>query len=390
MIKNTTRATGLLILLFLAAGAPVFGADAIKLKVTAELANIRLKPSIGSVIIRQIPQGEILEAVRQEGEWYLVKIEPDESGAATGYVHESLVMPLEEGSRPDRKVKAEEPVAKKREPQRTEPAAAESAAAEGERTSAGWSFSISGGGNYTLAGYLNSAAQGLADYLGEQSALDADKLVSPARMSFMFGGEIGIPLFSWLQLAIGADFYSSTKSSLLTYGSGAAPPTFSAKPRFQAVPVSAALKIYPIDSFYLKLGAAFFIANCGYYYRYDSALYWQEWEGSAHVAALGLCGGLGYEKSISGSFSLIFEVLGQYAPLTGFRGTGTYQDSTMAEPLTEDGKLWAYDASVKSQSVFPLLLVRSQKPTEAYVENVRAATIDFSGLSLRAGVKIKL
>jgi hypothetical protein len=380
---------GLLMLLFLAAGAPVFGADAIKLKVTAELANIRLKPSIGSVIIRQIPQGEILEAVRQEGEWYLVKIEPDESGAATGYVHESLVMPLEEGSRPDRKIKAEEPAAKKQERQRTEPPAAETGA-EGERTSAGWSFSISGGGNYTLAGYLNSAAQGLADYLGDQSALDADKLVSPAHMSFMFGGEFGIPLLSWLQLAIGADFYSSTKSSLLTYGSGSASPTFSAKPSFQAVPISAALKIYPLDSFYLKLGATFFVANCGYYYRYDSALYWQEWEGTAHVAALGLCGGLGYEKSISGSFSLIVEVLGQYAPLTEFKGTGTYQDSTMAEPTSEDGKLWAYDASVKNKTVFPLLLVRSQKPTEAYVENVRAATIDFSGLSLRVGIKIKL
>jgi hypothetical protein len=87
---------------------------------------------------------------------------------------------------------------------------------------------------------------------------------------------------------------------------------------------------------------------------------------------------------------LIFEALGQYAPLTGFRGTGTYQDSTMQDPLSEDGKLYAYDASVKSKSTFPLLLIRGQRPTEAYVENVREATIDFSGMSLRLGVKIKL
>jgi len=46
---------------------------------------IRQKPSIGSVIIRQFPQGEILEAIRLEDEWYLVKLEPDESGATSGY-----------------------------------------------------------------------------------------------------------------------------------------------------------------------------------------------------------------------------------------------------------------------------------------------------------------
>lgn len=393
MNKNMARPIGFLLGLILLAGSPILGAAAIKLKVTAEIANIRLKPSIGSVIIRQIAQGEVLEAVRQEGEWYLVKLEPDEGGNAMGYVHESLVLPLEEIPKADRRAQVAEPVAKKEDvrPRRTEAAVQETPTERsGERAPSAWSFTISAGGNYAVGGDLNKGAQGLADYLGAQLPADADAVITPAHFSFIFGGEAAIPISSWLQIAVGADYYSSSKNSLIGYVLDAAAPTFAAKPRFQAIPISFALKIYPSESFYLKLGIAFFIANCGYYYRYENDLYWKEWKGDANVAALGFCGGLGYDWAVSGNISLIFEALGLYAPLTGFRGTGTVQDSTMQDPLSEDGKLYAYDALVKAKSTFPLLLIRGQRPTDAYVGNVREATIDFSGMSLRLGVKIKL
>ena len=81
-------------LLIVAAAA--FGSAVIKLKVTAEIANVRVKPFIGSNIVRQFPEGAILEAELKEGEWFLVKIEPDETGTVSGYVHESLVLALEE------------------------------------------------------------------------------------------------------------------------------------------------------------------------------------------------------------------------------------------------------------------------------------------------------
>ena len=393
MNKNKARPIGCLMVLLLLAGSPILGAAPIKLKVTAELANIRLKPSISSVIIRQIAQGEILEAVRKEGEWYLVKIEPDEGGNASGYVHESLVLPLEEIPKMDQRTQVAEPVAKKEDerPRRTEAAVRETPAApSGEGAASAWSFTISAGGNYAVGGDLNKGAQGLADYLGAQLTDASETTVAPAHMSFMFGGEAAIPLSSWLQIAFGADYYSSSKNSLVSYVPSETAPTFAAKPQFRAIPISFALKIYPVESFYLKLGVAFFIANCGYYYRYESDLYWQEWKGDAKAQGFGYFGGLGYDWAVSESISLVFEALGQYAPIKGFRGTGTYQDSTIEEPLSEDGKLWAYDASEKSKSTFPLLQIRGQRPTEAYVENAREATIDFSGLSLRLGVKIKL
>jgi hypothetical protein len=382
-----------MVLFLFLAGSPNLGAAPIKVKVTAELANIRLKPSISSVIIRQIAQGEILEAVRKEGEWYLVKIEPDESGNASGYVHESLVLPLEEITQTGRKTQVAEPVVKQADerPRRTEAAVRETPAApSGEGTASAWSFTISAGGNYAVGGDLNKGAQGLADYLGAQLTAASKTTVAPARVSFMFGGEATIPLSSWLQIAFGADYYSSSKNSLVSYLPSETTPTFAAKPRFQAIPVSAALKLHPVKSFYLKLGVAFFLANCGYYCRYENDLFWQEWKGDAKAQGFGYFGGLGYDWAVSESIALVFEAIGQYAPIKGFSGTGTYQDSTLNDPISEDGKLYAYNAALKGRSAVPLIIIRSQKPAEAYVENAREATIDFSGLSLRLGVKIKL
>jgi len=78
MKKKITKASTLLLaasLLFLsvARGEEVLR----KLKVVTEQANIRLKPSIGSIIIKQVPEGTILESTGQEGEWFLIQLTPE-------------------------------------------------------------------------------------------------------------------------------------------------------------------------------------------------------------------------------------------------------------------------------------------------------------------------
>ena len=108
--------------------APTF-----KILVTAEQANIRDTPDIGSPIVQQLPEGSILEAEKKQGEWYLVRFTRDDGLVARGYIHESLVreleavpaMPVEEVRRePVKKVEEKpEPVAV--EPARREPERAE-------------------------------------------------------------------------------------------------------------------------------------------------------------------------------------------------------------------------------------------------------------------------
>jgi hypothetical protein len=73
----------------------------------------------------------------------------------------------------------------------------------------------------------------------------------------------------------------------------------------------------------------------------------------------------------------------------GFTGTGTYLDSTTSAAVTEAGKLFAFDSRTSSQTSYPVAFIRSKTPSEAGVENVREAKVDFSGISVRAGIKIR-
>ena len=72
----------------------------VKIKVTAEQANLREKPDIGSGIVQQIPEGTVLDADRKEGEWYFVRYTLEDGGVIGGYIHESLVQVVEGAAPP--------------------------------------------------------------------------------------------------------------------------------------------------------------------------------------------------------------------------------------------------------------------------------------------------
>jgi hypothetical protein len=96
MKKKTTKACILLLVSSLFFLTTARGEEVLrKLKVVTEQANIRLKPSIGSIIIKQVPQGTILESTTQQGDWFLIQLSPDELEQVSGYVHESMVIIIE-------------------------------------------------------------------------------------------------------------------------------------------------------------------------------------------------------------------------------------------------------------------------------------------------------
>jgi len=60
-------------------------------------ANIRLKPNTQSAVVIRVPIGAVLDVIKQEGNWYLIKLLPDAKGiVVTGYIHQSIVEVLEE------------------------------------------------------------------------------------------------------------------------------------------------------------------------------------------------------------------------------------------------------------------------------------------------------
>jgi len=96
--------TVLPILLILAVGTGLFAAPSgvqdrpTKLKITAEQANLREKPDIGSSIVQQIPEGTVVEADRKDGEWYFVRYTLEDGGVIGGWIHESLAEVVEAGT----------------------------------------------------------------------------------------------------------------------------------------------------------------------------------------------------------------------------------------------------------------------------------------------------
>lgn len=361
----------------------------IKLKVVTEQANIRLKPAIGSIIIKQVPQGTTLESTRKEGEWYLIKLKTDEEDRVSGYVHESMVIILE--GPPIEKEKKEireelEEREKIEEIPLPQPVVPKPPARQPSKSL--FELCFSWGGSFISGGDLNRGIQGLADYHSDLLADQGTGEVKPAHLSYILGGELTFPLSSHFFLGLGADYFLRERESVVEFQEGPSTETLIMRPKIQALPIRLVISYYPIPSFYVKSGIEYYFAKCAYLYRSLKLGSWEEWQGEAKAQGFGFLGGLGYELKLSSAFSFIIEATGRYAKITGFKGKDRSQDSTGLD-YTEEGKLYIYQIRTSAENSYPLLFIRENKPTEANVFDPREAIINFSGFSLKTGFKIK-
>jgi hypothetical protein len=92
--------------------------DVSKVRVTASKANIRLSPNTQSPIISTVPLGAVLDVIKKEGNWYYIKLSPNEkSFVVTGYIHQSIVEVVEE----IKEIPQEEKVEEEKPPEITPP-----------------------------------------------------------------------------------------------------------------------------------------------------------------------------------------------------------------------------------------------------------------------------
>ncbi|MFC2169240.1 SH3 domain-containing protein [Acidobacteriota bacterium] len=361
--------------------------SSIKLKVVSEQANIRLKPDIGSIIIQQVPKETVLVSNEKKGEWYQIRLEPEQKDYTFGYVHESLVREIR-SALPEKEIKKE----KKVEPEKTEekpsPQIPSLAPAPLESKGFPLNFSLTGGINYFSGGDFSTGSQGLAVFYEDFLGIPGKGSVNPVKSSYVLGGSLNLRLSSNLFIGVGFDYLQREKESSVEFQDELLTGTLIIRPKIQAFPLRVALSYYPVSYFYIKSGIEFYFVRYVYFYRFQQEEFWQEWLGKAREQGFGILGGLGVEWPLFSSVSFVAEAIGRYSRIKGFRGKNNYKESTGSTSV-EEGKLYIYDRKTAEQKSYSLLFIQEKKPSGLGIANPREATINLSGISLRAGIKVK-
>lgn len=360
---------------------PPLSSAAIKIRVVAEQANVRIRPDIGSPIITHLPQGTTLDSQGKEGDWFRVKVQSEEGETVTGYIHESLVIPLEDI--PPAEEKTEKRVVS---PEKKEQPKVKFYVEERRRAlSPGLSFTA--GANYMSAGELNDGAKGLGQFFSDNLGKEGEGEVAPLHLSYIIGADFVIPLSSSLFFSLGADSFFGQKESQVAFASDPKA-TYTTRPRIQALPLRLTLGIYPFSFLYIRAGVEYYFARCRYFYRFERGDYWKEWQGNADSHGLGFLGAFGLEWKLVANLAAVFEVFGRTARIRGFKGTDLSRDSS-GLMHSEEGKLYSFEVRTSPGDSAQLLFIRSSPPSEAGVLNAREAEVNLSGIALRAGFKIR-
>ena len=359
-----------------------------KLKVVTEQSNIRLKPDIGSIIIKQVSLGTLLESTGKQGEWYRLKLTSGEGQPATGYVHESTVILIDRPP-PKKELKEipKEQAVREKIEKEPPPLPIPKIPAPSPPPESYFSVSFFGGGNYVSGGELNEGARGMADFYRFDLTLQGEGEIEAAHLGYILGGECSFRLSNHFTVGFGIEYFQGKKESLVEFQEGTSLKTLTTLPEFKAVPLRLFISYYPVPYFYVKTGIEYLTATCTYLYQFHGEPPWQEWKGEAKAHGFGIMGGLGFEVKFFSVLNFILEATGRYSKIKGFEGTGEYRDSA-EDQKTYEGKLYFYRAKSSEENIFPYLYILKKKPTEAGVVAPREAIIDFSGISLRAGIKI--
>src|SRR5512138_106874 len=211
------RGTVLFLVFVLAAGAPLVAAEGaqaqtVKLKVTADQANLREKPDIGSAIIQAIPAGTILEADRKEGEWYFVRYTLEDGGVIGGWIHESLVEVVGRGE--PVKPPAAQPAPKTPTRERaTRPTRQGGIKAPEFRTGTiPLEFAVSMGIATLAPRDLNDATRGFADWYAATAGLTVGDRPDILNLAGLAGFELSYRFSPRLTFGVGADLLTGSNA----------------------------------------------------------------------------------------------------------------------------------------------------------------------------------
>jgi len=356
-----------------------------KIKVTAEQANLREKPDIGSGIVQQIPEGTVLEADRKEGEWFFVRYTLEDGGVIGGYIHESLVevveggAPVPETKRAEREAPPEERGSR---PARTR----KIKLPELSTGSFPLEFSFSAGIGSAAPRDLNDGTRGYADWNGAALGIPAPSSPDILHFAFLAGFELSYRVSPQLAIGLGADYLHGANRDEIEYKDPLITETLVTRPSARAVPVKLTVRYYPGAGIYVRGGLGIYSVKAGYLYRLERDDAWQQWKGSATGSGLGAEAAFGGEWEIAPKTSFFAEAGFRIARFRRLTGRNVYSNSD-GESQTEPGTLYFFHQVAADTNTYPLLFVSGSVPADAV--DCRRADINLSGTAVRAGIRYR-
>ena len=375
-------------------------AEIIKLKVVAAMANIRSMPDLESRVVGTASAGKILESDERIGDWFKVDLPPGQDGKKiTGYIHVQTVEVQAGGPRTSNNAAI----------QKTRPEAAPiPAPAPAQLSSVRFAFKFTGGPARLLGGDASANRTGYSAYWRDRAQLPGSGVeieggTESIHSGMNFEADVIYYLNSRLGVSIGASYIQASKDegqSRMVIRWPGETRTVSRGNEFSAVPIKLGVYFNLLQShklnLFLNAGAGYYLAKWKELEDYQSespgASFWTKLESNAHSGGIGFHGGLGLEYCLLKNVSLVVEGSGRYARISGFKGEYNQKNSEGVD-ATEKGKLYYYEWK-DNQNSYPWIELLDRDPSEinfsSPVYNARKAVIDFSGFSLRAGIKISL
>jgi len=254
------------------------------------------------------------------------------------------------------------------------------------------SFRVFGGGNYLAGGDLNKGLQGWADYWKAtrdyQGYTKQTGSFNPIHLGPNAGADIIFHLSPNWGVGIGTEYLVASNKSNFTFQSATQTLNWEYLGKPSALPVKVGVFYFLPLSNKLTLG---FHAGAGYYWAnarlesrqdvYPSIKYIID----SSAKGIGYHGGISLEMKLCSSVSFLIEAAGRYAVLSGFTGTVTINNAGGWK-----GTLRYWEAKTSYLDNYAYIDLTEAAPTGTSIKLARDAKIDFSGVSLRAGIVIRI
>jgi hypothetical protein len=352
-----------------------------RVKVIAEQANLREKPDIGSAIVQQIPEGTVLEADKREGEWYFVRYVLEDGGVIGGWLHESLVEPVE-GAPPVPVAPVPAGASGPRPPATVAPAARSAASVFPLE------LSVSGGVATLAPRDLNDGARGFPAWFGGMTGIPAPETADILHVGAAVEVELAYRVSPRLAVGLGAGYLRASNADRMTFADELTSWTVSTRPSVTSGAVKATVRFYPGAGLYVRGALGLYSVRAGYTYRYEGGAAGLETKGSASATTLGGEAAFGGEWAVGPRTAFFVEAGLRMAGFDALDGENTDSDSA-DERVIETGTLYYYRRVATDGNDYALVAVRSSPPAGTDFTGTRRAEINISGMSIRVGLRYR-